>query len=183
MAGANGPVGQCRMRVLRCLLRCMLRESHRACESSPAAAIAEGTAFTAGPAGPFWGTGLHSGTLFQLVTCPSGRRCNTRNVVWCKSQRGFKSHRHRQRKPLVSQGFSASPDGLWCIGDADFVGGLAHQPSWHRARSGGRRCGRSRRPPRRSAAGPTGYLCRPGQGHVQRGSGSSKLHDNQHDAR
>lgn len=45
--------------------------------------------------GPFWGTGPNSGTLFQLVTCPSGRRCNTRNVVWCKSQRGFKSHRHR----------------------------------------------------------------------------------------
>lgn len=29
------------------------------------------------------------------MTCPSGRRCNTRNVVWCNSQRGFKSHRHR----------------------------------------------------------------------------------------
>lgn len=45
---------------------------------------------------PFWGWGPCSGTLVRLVTCPSGRRCNTRNVVWCQSQRGFKSHRHRQ---------------------------------------------------------------------------------------
>ena len=44
----------------------------------------------------FCGWAPCSGTLVRLVTCPSGRRCNTRNVVWCKSQRGFKSHRHRQ---------------------------------------------------------------------------------------
>ena len=51
---------------------------------------------------PFCGWAPCSGTLFRLVTCPSGRRCNTRNVVWCKSQRGFKSHRHRQiARPLL----------------------------------------------------------------------------------
>lgn len=56
---------------------------------------------------PFWGWGPCSGTLYRLVTCPSGRRCNTRNVVWCQSQRGFKSHRHRQiarpRFPLFTR--------------------------------------------------------------------------------
>lgn len=31
-----------------------------------------------------------------MVTCPSGRRCNSRKVVWVKAHRGFKSHRHRQ---------------------------------------------------------------------------------------
>ena len=30
------------------------------------------------------------------MACPSGRRCNTRNVVWGQTHRGFKSHRHRQ---------------------------------------------------------------------------------------
>ena len=53
-----------------------------------------------GPGGPgagtFWDWGQTPGKVDALVTCPSGRRCNTRNVVWRKSQRGFKSHRHRQ---------------------------------------------------------------------------------------
>ena len=72
--------------------------------------------------GPFWGTGPNSGTLFQLVTCPSGRRCNTRNVVWCKSQRGFKSHRHRHvRRPcfplfMREAGPFALPGGMPTVG-------------------------------------------------------------------
>ena len=31
--------------------------------------------------------------------CPSGRRCNSRKVVWVKVHRGFKSHRFRQLDP------------------------------------------------------------------------------------
>jgi hypothetical protein len=27
--------------------------------------------------------------------CPSGRRCNSRKVVWVRAHRGFKSHRFR----------------------------------------------------------------------------------------
>ena len=37
-----------------------------------------------------------SPVTFPAVACPSGRRCNTRNVVWGQTHRGFKSHRHRQ---------------------------------------------------------------------------------------
>lgn len=51
---------------------------------------------------PFWEESVSAGKVTALVTCPSGRRCNTRNVVWCKSQRGFKSHRHRQLKTPAS---------------------------------------------------------------------------------
>ena len=43
-----------------------------------------------------------------LVVCPSGRRCITRNDVWCKSQRGFKSLHHRTNENpsrFVSAGF------------------------------------------------------------------------------
>ena len=29
------------------------------------------------------------------VACPSGRRCSTRNAVWCNSHPGFKSLRYR----------------------------------------------------------------------------------------
>ena len=34
--------------------------------------------------------------ISPAVACPSGRRCNTRNVVWGQTHRGFKSHRHRR---------------------------------------------------------------------------------------
>ena len=34
--------------------------------------------------------------ISPAVACPSGRRCDTRNVVWGQTHRGFKSHRHRQ---------------------------------------------------------------------------------------
>ena len=33
------------------------------------------------------------------VACPSGRRCSTRNAVWCNSHPGFKSQRYRHGKP------------------------------------------------------------------------------------
>ena len=33
------------------------------------------------------------------VACPSGRRCSTRNAVWCHSHPGFKSQRYRQCRP------------------------------------------------------------------------------------
>ncbi len=32
---------------------------------------------------------------FLAVTCPSGRRCNSRKVVWVKVLLGFKTPRHR----------------------------------------------------------------------------------------
>jgi tRNA(adenine34) deaminase len=35
----------------------------------------------------------------RYVTCPSGRRCNSRKVVCVKAHRGFKSHRHRHQMP------------------------------------------------------------------------------------
>ena len=33
------------------------------------------------------------------VACPSGRRCSTRNAVWCQSHPGFKSQRYRHCRP------------------------------------------------------------------------------------
>ena len=33
------------------------------------------------------------------VACPSGRRCSTRNAVWCHSHPGFKSQRYRHCRP------------------------------------------------------------------------------------
>ena len=33
------------------------------------------------------------------VACPSGRRCSTRNAVWCHSHPGFKSQRYRSCRP------------------------------------------------------------------------------------
>ena len=50
-----------------------------------------------------------------LVVCPSGRRCITRNDVWCKSQRGFKSLHHRTNENpsrFVSAGF-CMPGLFW----------------------------------------------------------------------
>ena len=53
-----------------------------------------------------------------LVVCPSGRRCITRNDVWCKSQRGFKSLHHRTNENpsrFVSAGFLHARIVLgWC---------------------------------------------------------------------
>ncbi len=37
------------------------------------------------------------------MTCPSGRRCNSRKVVCVQAHRGFKSHRYRHEKSLDLQ--------------------------------------------------------------------------------
>ena len=37
------------------------------------------------------------------VSCPSGRRCNSRKVVCVQAHRGFKSHRYRHEKSLDLQ--------------------------------------------------------------------------------
>ena len=55
------------------------------------------------------------------VACPSGRRCSTRNAVWCHSHPGFKSQRYRRCRPapLGPGGFvmpnwrAVLPCGLW----------------------------------------------------------------------
>ena len=49
------------------------------------------------------------------VACPSGRRCSTRNAVWCHSHPGFKSQRYRHCRPapLGPGGFVMPP---WRVG-------------------------------------------------------------------
>ena len=44
------------------------------------------------------------------VACPSGRRCSTRNAVWCHSHPGFKSQRYRHCRPAP-----LGPGGLLCL--------------------------------------------------------------------
>ena len=47
------------------------------------------------------------------VACPSGRRCSTRNAVWCHSHPGFKSQRYRHRRPApMGPGGFVMPG--WC---------------------------------------------------------------------
>lgn len=112
LAGTHGPICGC--------FGLLLGSSHLAYESSARPRF-PGRCVPAWPlrrpeprrkSMPFWGCGPYSGTLFRLVTCPSGRRCNTRNVVWCKSQRGFKSHRHRQVAKTPVPSVVREP-GLW----------------------------------------------------------------------
>lgn len=54
------------------------------------------------------------------VACPSGRRCSTRNAVWCHSHPGFKSQRYRHCRPapMGPGGFVMSE---WCVSGACFV--------------------------------------------------------------
>ena len=48
------------------------------------------------------------------VACPSGRRCSTRNAVWCHSHPGFKSQRYRHCRPApVGPGGFVMP--TWCV--------------------------------------------------------------------
>lgn len=78
---------------------------------------------------PFCGRAPCSGNLFRLVTCPSGRRCNTRNVVWCQSQRGFKSHRHRERVATPLLPFVYKGSGGLCFAQTRLAVTLwAHSP-------------------------------------------------------
>lgn len=46
----------------------------------------------------------HHVRLSPEVACPSGRRCSTRNAVWCNSHPGFKSlrYRHGESRVIVS---------------------------------------------------------------------------------
>ena len=48
------------------------------------------------------------------VACPSGRRCSTRNAVWCHSHPGFKSQRYRHCRPApLGPGGFVMP--TWCV--------------------------------------------------------------------
>ena len=48
------------------------------------------------------------------VACPSGRRCSTRNAVWCHSHPGFKSQRYRRCRPApLGPGGFVIPE--WCV--------------------------------------------------------------------
>jgi len=57
------------------------------------------------------------------VTCPSGRRCNSRKVVCVKAHRGFKSHRHRHNKTRNPRSWAA---GFFCLWLALFWQVLVH---------------------------------------------------------
>ncbi len=54
------------------------------------------------------------------VACPSGRRCSTRNAVWCHSHPGFKSQRYRHCRPapLGPGGFVMPTRRAWVACDA-----------------------------------------------------------------
>ena len=75
------------------------------------------------------------------VACPSGRRCSTRNAVWCHSHPGFKSQRYRHCRPapLGPGGFVMPTRRVWAVCGAAGVAG------WCRWCSGRRRA----RPPAR----------------------------------
>ena len=74
---------------------------------------------------------------FSAVACPSGRRCNSRKVVWVNAHRGFKSHRHRQ-----------FPLGTETLEPQRFEGFLVAAPRFGGLRYGKRRRG-IRHSPRR----------------------------------
>ena len=75
------------------------------------------------------------------VACPSGRRCSTRNAVWCHSHPGFKSQRYRHCRPapLGPGGFVMPTRRVWGACGAAGVAG------WRRWCSGRRMA----RPPAR----------------------------------
>ena len=54
------------------------------------------------------------------VACPSGRRCSTRNAVWCHSHPGFKSQRYRHCRPapMGPGGFVMPTRRAWVACDA-----------------------------------------------------------------
>ncbi len=81
------------------------------------------------------------------VACPSGRRCSTRNAVWCHSHPGFKSQRYRHCRPApLGPGGFVMPRWRVCVGCL-----------WRRWCSGRRLCvwtglRRGRRPAREPSA-------------------------------
>ena len=102
------------------------------------------------------------------VACPSGRRCSTRNAVWCHSHPGFKSQRYRHCRPApMGPGGFVMPE--WRVGACTCCGMLMvfwaplvfRVPSGPAAREIATReptarSGRSRSPPWPS--GPSGTL-------------------------
>ena len=107
------------------------------------------------------------------VACPSGRRCSTRNAVWCHSHPGFKSQRYRHCRPapLGPGGFVMPTRRAWVACDA--AGGpgcfvcpwAAARPRAVRAASFARRVaskpGQAPPPPTGTAARPLTALRRP----------------------
>ena len=66
---------------------CVFRVSFRGCGPVPS------------PPGRFACAGEGVVEYSGKVACPSGRRCSTRNAVWCHSHPGFKSQRYRHCRP------------------------------------------------------------------------------------
>ena len=66
---------------------CVFRVSFRGCGPVPS------------PPGRFACAGEGVVKYPRRVACPSGRRCSTRNAVWCHSHPGFKSQRYRHCRP------------------------------------------------------------------------------------
>ena len=65
------------------------------------------------------------------VACPSGRRCSTRNAVWCHSHPGFKSQRYRHCRPApLGPGGFVMPSwrAVWLCGAAGVACGPTGVP-------------------------------------------------------
>ena len=71
----------------RSRLFCLFRVNFRGCGPVPS------------PPGRFACAGEGVVECPGRVACPSGRRCSTRNAVWCHSHPGFKSQRYRHYRP------------------------------------------------------------------------------------
>ena len=105
------------------------------------------------------------------VACPSGRRCSTRNAVWCHSHPGFKSQRYRHCRPApLGPGGFVMPERVcprvsaaccclwlrWCSGRR------RPRPPARSPHASFARSGRSRSPP--VPSGPSGALHTSGAG-------------------
>ena len=66
------------------------------------------------------------------VACPSGRRCSTRNAVWCHSHPGFKSQRYRHCRPapMGPGGFVMPTRRVWGACGAAGVAGWRRWCCW-----------------------------------------------------
>ena len=84
------------------------------------------------------------------VACPSGRRCSTRNAVWCHSHPGFKSQRYRHCRPApLGPGGFVMPSwrAVWLCGPHGCFG---RRRAWLWGRAAV--CARGRRPAREPSA-------------------------------
>ena len=93
------------------------------------------------------------------VACPSGRRCSTRNAVWCHSHPGFKSQRYRHCRPApLGPGGFVMPG--WCVGACVRAAGCcwcsgrrrAWLPAWCALLGRAAWCARGLRPAREPSA-------------------------------